>query len=160
MSGEAGIQTHQSATENGPISNGFPTFRPSTVFQHAKHKKTTNPEYPMNTHKGAKSVPEDQIGRGVGSPTSGSSICDFIGIFALCGSPGRRTECGPDPAGCVKSVWNPPFITHLPYPRGGSRSYSWRATIFLCKYCTPESLRGLIFSSRLYSIQFRRSGKN
>jgi hypothetical protein len=37
------------------------------VGQHAKHQKTTNPEYPMNTHKDAKSVMKDQMADRQGS---------------------------------------------------------------------------------------------
>ena len=51
----------QSATENGPISNRFPTFRPYRTVNHAKHGKTRTAKYPMNTRKNAQSVATDQM---------------------------------------------------------------------------------------------------
>ena len=53
------------------------------MVNHAKHQKTTDPEYPMITHKDAKSVLINKMAEGVGfEPTEpfGSPVFKTVGI--------------------------------------------------------------------------------
>ena len=62
----AGFKPHRSATEIGPISNEFPTNRPSTVRIYATPPETRDAQSPMSKQEAAKSVTNGQMADRVG----------------------------------------------------------------------------------------------